>query len=373
MMSTAASTTTTNSTESVFEFEIPANKDEWGNTLIISLRNALDKLSNKFEQLRPSIVKELKAELVSEVQAVKQTANDALDLALANEATIKSMQEGILDLKIECSRVNQENLQLRQQCERQENYSRRDNLIIRGITGDDENETEEKCVDKLKHFFVNSLSLGESTVASMMFVRCHRLGKKLSNNDKRPRPLIVRFEHFADRKLVWGNRFRLAGTRISMSEHFATNVEYRRNKLYPILSMAKKSGKYNKKAYLNGDVLRINAIDYTVHDLEKLPADIHPHKLSFKSNADYIVFGGIHSEYNFLSNYANLDTNMMVKGQSYKTAEHSYHHLKAIRYKDSDSALRILGARDPGESKRIGQHIKNFKTRLGRGEGRNYA
>ena len=64
-----------------------------------------------------------------------------------------------------------------------------------------------------------------------------------------------------------------------MIEHFAISVEYKRNKLYPILTKARKSGKYNKKAYLNGDTLRINDQDYIIDDIEKLPADLHPHTL----------------------------------------------------------------------------------------------
>ena len=91
--------------------------------------------------------------------------------------------------------------------------------------------------------------------------------------------------------------------------------------------MARKSGKYVKKAYLNGDVLRINQKDYTVHDLEKLPADLHPRKLSFKSDNDYIVFGGIHSQFNFLSNFATLDANWA------EYSEYSaYHSTTLIKY-----------------------------------------
>ena len=53
--------------------------------------------------------------------------------------------------------------------------------------------------------------------------------------------------------------------------------------MYPILSAAKISDKYNR-AYLNGDVLRINGIDYTVDDPVSLPEDLHPSKFSLKEN-----------------------------------------------------------------------------------------
>ena len=123
-----------NKTDPIFVFEIPENKNDWGPTLITSLTNALDNLSQKIENLKPSIVNELKAEFSGEIQAVKKIASDALDLALSNEEKIRSMKDDLLDLRIVCSRVTEENGRLRLQCDRQESYTRKDNLIIRGLT-----------------------------------------------------------------------------------------------------------------------------------------------------------------------------------------------------------------------------------------------
>ena len=119
-------------------------------------------MSQQIEQLKPSIVNELKAEFSGEIQAVKKIASDALDLALSNEDKIRSMKEDILDLRIVCSRVTEENGRLRLQCDRQESYSRKDNLIIRGLT-EEQDETEEKCIKKIKNFLINNLSLEELT------------------------------------------------------------------------------------------------------------------------------------------------------------------------------------------------------------------
>ena len=72
--------------------------------------------------------------------------------------------------------------------------------------------------------------------------------------------------------------------------------------MYPILSAAKRSDKYDR-VYLNGDVLRINGTDYTVDNFDSLPEDLHPSKFSLKKNAGNIVFGSIHSSFNYLSNF----------------------------------------------------------------------
>ena len=175
-----------------------------------------------------------------------------------------------------------------------------------------------------------------------------------------PRPIIVRFQHFCDRQLVWGQRFKLAGKSFSINENFARAVEHRRTKLYPILSTAKKSGNYKKNAYLNGDKLRINDVNFTVDDLDKLPNDLDPYKLSYRENKDMIVFGSIHSDSNFLSNYFRLPEGLCYKENSYATIEQAYQHGKAVHFKDYDCANRILYSKDPAESKRLGLSVKNF-------------
>ena len=86
--------------------------------------------------------------------------------------------------------------------------------------------------------------------ASIIVERCHRMGKQLHF---RKRPIIVRFKHYADRDIVWRKRSLLRNKSVSLHENFATEVEFRRRFLYPILSSAKKSGKY-EHCLLNGDV-----------------------------------------------------------------------------------------------------------------------
>ena len=119
-------------------------------------------------------------------------------------------------------------------------------------------------------FFVNQLNISEECVNNMAFVRCHRLGKRQHYGK---RPVIVRFQSYADRQMVWSKRIHLKNKAFSLHENYANEVEYRRRLMYPILAEAKKSGKYNK-TYLNGDVLRIDGSDYTVDDLNRLPDDL---------------------------------------------------------------------------------------------------
>ena len=153
------------------------------------------------------------------------------------------------------------------------------------------------CSRLTRDFFVQNLNISKHDADKIVFVRCHRVGKK---SPTVKRPMIVRFQCYADRQLVWNTRFHLKNKAFSLHENFASGVEYRRKLLYPIMSKARKSDKY-QRVYLNGDILKINGRDYTVDDLGVLPKDLHPNmvwygnclfdkiKSTLKHNSKYII------------------------------------------------------------------------------------
>ena len=175
----------------------------------------------------------------------------------------------IMDIKNKS--LVQENIRLNKRCDDQETYSRRDNIVIRGVS-EAADEDNAGCNQVTRDFLVQNLNISQADVERIRFVRCHRIGKRLHH---RGRPIIVRFHHYSDRELVWSRKTLLKNKPFSIHENFANEVEFRRRLLYPILTAAKKSGNY-EKSYLNGDVLRINGRDYTVETIDELPKDIHP-------------------------------------------------------------------------------------------------
>ena len=52
---------------------------------------------------------------------------------------------------------------------------------------------------------------------------------------------------------------------------------------------------------INGDTIVLNNQSYSVEDLHKLPHDLHPSNLSKKENDQWLIFGGILSQYNCAS------------------------------------------------------------------------
>ena len=359
-------------TANPFAFNAPADTPEWGASLITALSNSfagirsdIDKICNKPDER----FDEFKNEITNDMTAMKNEVKEAYEIASSAKKAVEAVEERnkvltsqVFELKVWCTGLSEENKKLTKSSEQQENYSRKDNLIIRGLA-EQGDESEAVCVTNVKNFLVDALEMDTQIVTPMLFVRCHRMGDiplRQNNRVPPPRPIIVRFQHFCDRQLVWGQRFKLAGKSFSINENFARAVEHRRTKLYPILSTAKKSGNYKKKAYLNGDKLRINDVNFTVDDLDKLPNDLDPYKLSYRENKDMIVFGSIHSDSNFLSNYFRLPEGLRYKENSYATIEQAYQHGKAVHFKDYDCANRILYSKDPAESKRLGLSVKNF-------------
>ena len=194
-----------------FDFTLPAEAPECASLMVNQFASQLakcfdgiseqmDDLGDKIEALRAAVKHEIVA-VKSEIIEVRKIACDARDLAEAQEA--------------------------------QESYSRKENLVIRGI--DEQGaETEEMCVTAVKAVFIDKFDSNDACVNNIKIVRCHRLGNRDTTGNYN-RPIIVRFLNYNDRQMIWAKRMSLAGSTISLSENFASNVEHRRKLLYPIL------------------------------------------------------------------------------------------------------------------------------------------
>ena len=155
---------------------------------------------------------ELRAAFRSELTEVKKVANAAHDLAKSNAKAIQSLEQRmtqrVFNLERKCNALNAKNRHLTEQQEQQETYSRKENLVVRGINEVPNEETEDMCVAAVKQTFTNNLNIDKDYVDRMIIVRCHRLGRK-DNVGTYKRPIIVRFMNYNDRKIVWSKRMLL--------------------------------------------------------------------------------------------------------------------------------------------------------------------
>ena len=353
-----------------FLIEPPARCPGWVAALTTPITAALNKLNEEMESMNTKMdsmqtnfddkFEKFSTEIMKDVVKATKLATDAIEITKSYDERLHKIEINQKHMNVKYDGVVEYCKQLEKRCDNQESYSRRNNLLIRGIIENDENADD--CARVAKDFFVHKLSMTEDEVNRIEFVRCHRIGKKALYNGgiNKKRPIIVRFEQFSDKSEVWGKRFQLKDKNYSISENFANDVEYRRRLLYPVLVAAKKSGNYDKKAFLNGDVLLINNVAYTMDNIDELPKDIHPYNLSYKENDQWLIFGGMHSIFNYLSNYYKQD--LTFKGVTYDNLESAYQHQKAERFGDSVSSSKILCARSPAEAKRIGSKIRNFNS-----------
>ena len=235
--------------------EYPNKTSEWGKSLIDTLNGIFSTfLDNIAEQLE-----EVKLNIALQVEVVQKSATDALALAQENQRNFEMFKEETnkkIDYVVaenKCLKFDNDRLEAKvkqnvQQSNSSENYSRRNNIVLRGIVETD-NETNEKCEEEVKTFLLNKLNMSAESVNALRIERCHRMGgKRRGAAQQHKRPIIVRFGGYKDKSMVWDKRSQLTGREYSMSENFSRGTEYNRQKLYPIFKKAKHIDTYKKSA-----------------------------------------------------------------------------------------------------------------------------
>ena len=351
--------------EHTFEnIEYPVPTSIWGKSLIDTLNSlfhSFEKQNNNNLKYITEQFEALKSDVVVKVEKAESTANEALLLAKENKKTFESFKLETTEkiellksenhkLKYNNDRLTYENNQVKQQSNNNENYSRRKNIVIRGIT-DKDNETNVMCEEEARTFMCEKLNLSMEKVSAMDIVRCHRMGGldgKRRGRHEQKRPLIVRFNNFKDKSVVWEKRFELAGSDYSLSENYSRATEFNRQKLYAIFKKAKNLDKYKKKVFLNGDVLVI-AERYIVDTMHTVPREIHPRPFSEKKNDTHLIFGGIHSVYNPLSNW--YPCKVKFNDHEFDSSEQAYQWATTDYCQDGAAVEKLLYTTSPREAK----------------------
>ena len=353
------------SQKNIETIEYPNKTSEWGKSLI-------DTLNGIFSTFLADVTKqfdEIKLDIATKVEAVEKSATDALALAQENQKNFEIFKEETnkkidyvvaenKSLKYLNDRLEVKVKQNVQQSNSSENYSRRNNIVVRGIVETD-NETNEKCEEEIKSFLLNKLSLSAESVSALRIERCHRMGgKRRGAAQQHKRPIIMRFGGYKDKSIVWDRRSQLTGREYSMSENFSRGTEYNRQKLYPIFKKAKHIGRY-KKVHLNEDILVLDDQRYNVDSIGTLPADVHPRRFSEKRNHTHLLVGGIHSEFQPLSNW--YPCKVQFKGHTFNSSEQAYQWAKADFCQDNAAASKLLFTTSPRDAKDLGSEIKGLR------------
>jgi ribA/ribD-fused uncharacterized protein len=260
--------------------------------------------------------------------------------------TMKDTQESMAhmtQMKEEINCVKAQNVMLMNKLRLQEDYSRRDNMIITGL----KEEEEENCRDIVAHFLNSCFEMNIVEV-----VRTHRLGKPVGTRGE-GRKIIVRFKHHEDKEHIMKNRWRLKekARGVYVEDDFCNETARRRASLYPIVKELKNT---DKKAHLRGDKIFTNGRLFSPRHLHDLPVD--PHVVSTRSDDDVTVFSGTYSK------LSNLHLHPFeLDGHEWHSVEHVYQYHKAQDAKDVQAAREIRMTTDPLDAMAIGRQVEATK------------
>ena len=378
--------------------EYPAKTSEWGKVLIDRMNIIVTKMDNQMECIIDNIKTEFRAfreEINVKIDEIKTTAENALALAKQNEQfnketrsnlddfrqTYEVSHQSVIDemtlmkesnkklcsenehLRFQCEYANGKHKTLQQQTNNGEHYSRRKNLMIRGID-EVQQETDDICELATRNFLKAQLKLSDAVVDEMQLVRCHRMGPKFmrtprGNQQVLRRPIIIRFGNFKDKSVVWKGKSNITDSKFSISENFSRDTEYNRRKLYAIYKKAKNMEKYKKKVSLNGDLLIIDSVKYNAGSLHMLPKDLDPRQFGERTDGNYMIIGCIHSSYQPLSNWYSCEVN--YKGHTFNSVEQGYQWSKATFANDVTAARNLLYTTDPREAKDLGMNVQGLQ------------
>ena len=226
------------SAEKPVTIEYPEQTSKWGKALIDMLNVHFLNVTQQFKGLNDNLNDKF-SKLTSDIDAIRATAEENKSNIAEIRADMEHMKSNINYWKFTCENLTSENKQLKQQTNKLENYSRRSNVVIRGLQ-EEENEPLSTCEQKAKQFFRDELKLEENTVKQLKFVRCHRLGSSSRNQNTnrrfpQKRPIIVRFHDYSEKSLIWNARSNIRSQHVFLSENFSGDTEYNRRKLYPTL------------------------------------------------------------------------------------------------------------------------------------------
>ena len=228
-------------------------------------------------------------------------------------ASIPRMQSEILELQ-------KKNQLLEEKLLKQDEYSRRENLIFEGLSESGKNED---CFDLINNV-LKSVGL-----ENIRFQRCHRLGQY---KPLKKRAIVARFVFFQDKLAVLKKREDLRDNGIIIHDDLPPEVSARRARLRPILRYLKDNG---EEATLIRDKLMYKGEMYTVDTMHSIPYDLTG--ISTKITDTHVFFSG---EFSPLSNLypCRLDQH----GINYIGSEQFYQREKYLNHRDDAGASKLL-------------------------------
>lgn len=287
-------------------------------------------------------INKVSQEFTSTVEFQDTLINTNLTKMVEQEHRISSLETQVSNCNYMIEKLKTENTSLHNQINKNETYSRRENLIFRNIP-----DSKLSPIHQIRNILYNMYIPDFDTIP---IERCHIL--KPSTNQ---RQIIVRFLSFVDRERVWGRRHLLRGSRIHLMEDFPRAVEFERRELQAVATHAATLPEF-RNAKVTANKLHINNRVYNTKTLNQLPKKINPKFTSMKENSHTVVFGGISSKHNDLSNY-KMRT-FTHKQNTFNCIEQAFQFSKCIAEGHQSTADQIMLSDQPSEMRSLGHKVK---------------
>lgn len=193
--------------------------------------------------------------LHQEFQAMRESLEFSQQQVVSLAAENKELRGSVKSLTEGMSQLCKDNKYLKETVLDLQARSMRDNLVFSGIPEKAEEDPERTVAD----FLTKNLKLPMETVKTITFHRVHRLGGKKPDS-RRPRPIVVKFEHFKQKVLVKSRGRELRGTDFGVNDQFPREILDRRRILFPIrkrfLDEGSRAVVAVDKLFVNGQLYR---------------------------------------------------------------------------------------------------------------------
>ena len=140
---------------------LSAEMKDTNNSLSADIKETNSKLQtidNKFDKLSNQIIAEVKqvSDIAKEAMNIAVAAQASCDACAATAAKVIQLEKNVFKLTVQNKGLQEENSHLNKRTDNQESYSRRENLVIRGIN-EMESDDDDTCSQVARNFFCESV------------------------------------------------------------------------------------------------------------------------------------------------------------------------------------------------------------------------
>ena len=291
---------------------------------------------------------------LSEVLTSLDDAHIEIGSLKSNFQELPSVKKHIAQQDVMMIDLKKENKQLKEQILNMEYQERRDNLQFIGY--------EEKKDEDPEKVVRDTLSAAGIDLTDRSIVRAHRIGKF---DQKRKRPILVKFSHWKDRDMIWKMKEDIRmQSHIKIIEDLPKEMAARKRVLLPVMFAARNekeelTGVPKNRVSLNRDKLILNGEVITVDSLDKLPKHLHPESIYTPSKGNMVAFFTVHSP---LSNH--YPSPFELDGMTFNCNEQYVMYKKAIKFGDNATAQKIMEEKSPAVQKELGKRVANFNKNV---------